>query len=157
MPINKSLKEKNENDYFQMTERINEALKTLRDDHRIPATQNTLATMSGCSRKTLHNRAWAIKELKEIKQARKSKDVENITETSVNLKTKAQIRENLLIEENENLQEQNAILFNKLQESEYHLSQTLKLNSILEAENSYLRKNEKSFKNGLIREIKTGD
>jgi hypothetical protein len=65
--------ERNEADFRDMSVRIAEALERLEIDLTIPATEESLAGLAGCSRGTLRHRGWPLKRLKEIKQSRKEK------------------------------------------------------------------------------------
>jgi hypothetical protein len=64
--------ERNEQDFEDLTRRILDALALIRKDPSIPATQEKLAKLAECTRKTLHNRGWPITELKKIKEERKA-------------------------------------------------------------------------------------
>lgn len=65
--------EKNQADYAEMTGRIELALKKLREDSSIPATEVSLSQLAECSRNTLRNRKYPIEQLKLIKKFRAEK------------------------------------------------------------------------------------
>jgi DNA-directed RNA polymerase specialized sigma subunit len=111
--------ERNEQDFEALTLKIWDVIETIKKSKSIPATQEKLAELVGCTRKTLHNRGWPISELKKIKGERKaSKDSKQKTNTVEHrLSADRHIeREKLLIEQIRNLREQNAKLFDRAQE-----------------------------------------
>lgn len=63
--------ERNKNDFDDMTQRIEDALKMIEDDETIPATEAKLCKLAKCNRGTLRNREWPLDRLKEIKKKRK--------------------------------------------------------------------------------------
>jgi uncharacterized coiled-coil protein SlyX len=113
--------ERNEQDFEDLTRKIWDAIATVKKSRSIPATQEKLAELVGCTRKTLHNRGWPITELKKIKKERKANSdskPKNIT-AEHRLSSENHIaREKLLIGQIRNLQEQNGKLFNQVQELE---------------------------------------
>jgi len=142
---------KNEEDFIKITENIQIALNVIRNDPKIPATQNKLAKLANCSRKTLYNREGVIKELKLIKSERKfakSKHTDNIIDFSRkdNDKTKE-----ILIKKYEH---QNALLFDKIQDLEEQVKELSDINIVLNedkqvllAENTELRSKLRKSKN----------
>lgn len=69
--ISRALQEKNEQDFIEVTRRIQEALARIESDSRLKATQDVLAQLADCSRGTLNNRKWPLDRLREIKAARR--------------------------------------------------------------------------------------
>lgn len=65
--------DRNERDFSDLTSKIREALIKIRLDDSVGATEMSLAKIAGCSRATLANRKWPLKELRAIKAARKAK------------------------------------------------------------------------------------
>lgn len=68
--------ERNLEDFKLITKNITFALEKIANDDSIPATEQSLADLAGCSRGTLRNRIWPLKRLKLIKEARQKKAVE---------------------------------------------------------------------------------
>lgn len=66
--------ERNAQDYFLITQNIDEALKKLEENPNLPVTEVMLAKLAGCSRGTLRNRVYPIEKLKEIKEVRTKKE-----------------------------------------------------------------------------------
>jgi len=64
---------RNEADFQDMSVRIAQAMERLELDDSIPATEASLAGLTGCSRGTLRHRGWPLQRLKEIKKKRKEK------------------------------------------------------------------------------------
>ncbi|WP_150912534.1 hypothetical protein [Marinobacter halotolerans] len=64
--------EKNEQDFDDVTERINEALLKIASDANISATKTKLASLAGVHRNTIRNRGWPEERLQEIKRQRKT-------------------------------------------------------------------------------------
>lgn len=113
--------ERNEQDFEDLTRKIWDAIATIKKTRSIPATQDKLAELVGCTRKTLHNRGWPITELKNIKEERKTNKDIKAKNTTVEHRLSAEkhiTREKLLIGQIRNLQEQNGDLYDRLQESE---------------------------------------
>ncbi|MTI78800.1 MAG: hypothetical protein FH754_15980 [Marinobacter sp.] len=63
---------KNEQNFNDVTERINEALLKIASDSSIKATVTELAEIAGVHRNTINNREWPAKRLKAIKAERKA-------------------------------------------------------------------------------------
>ncbi len=129
--------ERNEQDFEDLTRKIQDAIATIKKTRSIPATQEKLAELVGCTRKTLHNRGWPISELKKIKEERQaSKDgkQKNITAEHKLSVGKHIEREKLLIRQVRNLQEQNGELFDRVQELEDGKARLTDTNKVLEDE-----------------------
>jgi uncharacterized coiled-coil protein SlyX len=112
--------ERNEQDFEELTRKIWDALATIKKN-RYPATQEKLAELAGCTRKTLHNRGWPITELKKIKEERKANKGSKPKNTTAEHKLSSEnhiAREKLLVGRIRNLQEQNCRLFDRVQELE---------------------------------------
>jgi len=113
--------ERNEQDFEELTRKIWDAITIIKKSRTIPATQEELAEMVGCTRKTLHNRGWPITELKKIKEERKAnKDSKSKNTTAEHRLSSANHirREKLLIGRIQNFQEQNGRLFEQVQDLE---------------------------------------
>lgn len=133
---------RNEQDFENLTRRISDALALIRKDPSIPATQDKLAEMAGCTRKTLHNRDWPITELKKIKEERKTNKDGKRKNTTVEHRLSAQKhieREKLLIVQVRNLQGQNGELFDQVQNLEEQKSVLKDTVKVLEEEIIVLR------------------
>ncbi|TYC59508.1 hypothetical protein FMN52_08410 [Marinobacter sp. BW6] len=66
-----SFDEKNEQDFEDVTERINEALLKMASDSAIKTTVSSLAELAGVHRNTIRNREWPLSRIREIKAHRK--------------------------------------------------------------------------------------
>lgn len=66
-----ALQERNEQEFVEVTRRIQKALSLLERDPTLKVTQDALANLANCSRGTLNNRKWPVDRLKEIKADRK--------------------------------------------------------------------------------------
>ena len=64
--------EKNAADFERISKNISLALEKIANDSLIPATEQSLADLAGCSRGTPRNREWPLIRLREIKRERKS-------------------------------------------------------------------------------------
>lgn len=147
--------ERNEQDFEDLTRKIQDAIATIKKTRSIPATQEKLAEMVGCTRKTLHNRGWPIAELKKIKEERKaSKQKNNTVEHRVTAE-KHIAREKLLIGQIRNLQEQNGKLFDEKQELEEQKAILIDTVKVLEDEIIIL-KDEKRKLEREVRQLKQG-
>jgi chromosome segregation ATPase len=147
--------ERNEQDFEDLTKRISAAIAVIEKDQSIPATQDKLAELSGCTRKTLHNRGWPITKLKEIKEQRKAGDCKSkntIAERRLNTETHI-AREKLLIVQVRNLQRQNGELFDRVQDLESEKSVLTDTVKVLEEEIIIL-KNEKQKIERELRQLK---
>lgn len=143
--MNKKLKslpfdERNQQDFETITENIIKALQLIEQNPKIPATQNKLAELSKCSRKTLYNRKGSIEALKEIKKARNSKRMEsslkvaNIAERDNN-ENGSENNSQLI----KNYQTQNGQLFNQVLELKEQVAELLSANSIYEEDTKILK------------------
>lgn len=104
--------ERNDRDFEDMTTRIRDALDLIRKNKSVRATQETLAELAHCSRRTLSLRVWPILELKRIKDSRS-----NHTKS---IKSKATSpspvgSDTRLIRQVKNYQKQNGELFERVQ------------------------------------------
>jgi chromosome segregation ATPase len=59
--------ERNQQDFLDVTGRIEAALEAMRNDRRLKKTEANLAKLSQCSRGTLRNRGWPIETLRKLK------------------------------------------------------------------------------------------
>jgi chromosome segregation ATPase len=141
--------ERNEEDYQKISKNIDAALMKISLNISIPATQDKLATLSGCSRKTLYNRKWAIEALRKIKLERKSEN------NKIQIKKNPSKEEDTSIENYKikidslikNYQSENGLLFDKIQDLEEQNKELISLNKVfaedkesLIKENAQLRK-----------------
>lgn len=128
---------RNEQDFEDLTRRISDALAHIRKNPSIPATQDKLAKIAECTRKTLHNRGWPITELKKIKEERNANKDRKRKNTTVEHRLSAQRhveREKLLIVRIRNLQGQNGELFDHVQNLEEQKSVLKDTVKVLEEE-----------------------
>lgn len=126
--------ERNEQDFEDLTRKIWDALTTIKKIKSTPATQEKLAELVGCTRKTLHNRGWPISELKKIKEERNGSKPKNTTAEHRLNSEKHISREKLLIGQIRTLQEQNGNLFNRVQELEEQKEKLIDTIKVLEDE-----------------------
>lgn len=134
--------ERNEKDFEDLTRKIWDAITTIKKTRSIPATQEKLSELVGCTRKTLHNRGWPVTELKNIKEQRKATQNSNPKKTTVEHRLTSEkhiARGKLLIRRVRNLQEQNGKLFDRVQELEDQKSIAADTVSVLEAEIATLK------------------
>jgi hypothetical protein len=127
----------NEQDFEELTRKIQDAIATIKKTRSIPATQEKLAELVGCTRKTLHNRGWpitALKKIKEERQAKKDGKQKNTTAEHRLSVGKHIEREKLLIRQVRNLQEQNGKLFDQVQGLEEEKETLVDTNKVLEDE-----------------------
>lgn len=93
-----ALERKNDEDFLEITKRIEQALGRIKDDPSLKASQDTLAKLANCSRGTLNNRRWPLEQLVQIKNARKATRSKGTVEAS-GVETEdallARLRENL--------------------------------------------------------------
>jgi uncharacterized protein YlxW (UPF0749 family) len=128
--------QRNEQDFHEMTERIRCALDVVRNTRTLKPTQDTLAKIAGCSRRTLSLRIWPIEVLKQIKLARLQRPQKRRADArSVNSKDS----ERLLEKQVKNYQRQNAELFDRVQDLEEEKSRSDLIISELETELGILR------------------
>lgn len=64
--------EKNNIEFNDVTERINEALLKMQSDHSIKCSISSLAQLASVHRNTINNRVWPLERVKAIKVARKA-------------------------------------------------------------------------------------
>jgi hypothetical protein len=108
--------ERNDQDFEELTQRIRQALDLVRKNRSLKPTQNTLARLAQCSRKTLHLRRWPVEQLKSIRNQRLSNPESGRGKT----KTKHEApTENQLIAQIRNYQSQNGKLFDQVQYFEH--------------------------------------
>lgn len=86
-----ALQEKNEQDFVEVTDRIQSALSQIRSNPKLKATQEILAQLASCSRGTLNNRRWPLEELKKIKTARKTSPRSTTDDSALASKTESRI------------------------------------------------------------------
>jgi hypothetical protein len=67
-----ALREKNDQEFIEITIRIQNALSQIEGNPKLKASQGVLAQLAKCSRGTLNNRKWPLEKLRAIKHARKS-------------------------------------------------------------------------------------
>lgn len=89
--ISTALQEKNEQEFVEVTRRIQEALAQIESTPKLKATQDALAQLADCSRSTLNNRRWPLERLKEIKTARKIPKATKLDESAVEDKIESRI------------------------------------------------------------------
>lgn len=104
--------ERNQRDFEELTARIQHSLNLIRKNHHLKATQETLAEVAHCSRRTLSLRVWPILELKRIKDSRSNhiKAGESKAESPSSVGTDTR-----LIGQVKNYQIQNGKLFEQVQ------------------------------------------
>lgn len=121
--------ERNQRDFDDMTTRIRDALDLIRKNKSLRVTQDALAELAQCSRRTLSLRVWPILELKKIKDARSNhiKAVEGKADVLTTVKT-----DSLLITQVKNYQIQNGELFDRLQNLEEDKARLVVVISTLE-------------------------
>lgn len=150
--------ERNEQDFEELTQKIWDAITAIKKTRSIPPTQEKLAGMAGCTRKTLHNRGWPITELKKIKEERKAnkdnKPKNTTAEHRLNSETHI-AREKLLIRQIRNLQEQNGKLFDQVQELEDQKAGLIDMTKVLENEIVILKDENRKLEREL-RQFKQG-
>lgn len=145
--------ERNEQDFQNLTRRISDAITTIKKSRSIPATQEKLAELASCTRKTLNNRGWPISELKKIKEERKARKLKNTAiEHNVGMEQPIS-REKMLIGQIRNLQEQNSKLFDRVQELEEQKETLASAAKVLEDEIAAI-KDENQKLHGELRKLK---
>lgn len=103
------LRKKKTEQFDRVTQSIESALSTLQGSPDRKATAAVLADLAGVSRRTLYNRKWPIQHLKIIKEDRNS-ELEASTSSENESETKS------CEEVVETLQQENAVLFHKLED-----------------------------------------
>lgn len=86
-----ALQEKNEQEFVEVTRRIQDALARIESDPKLKASQDVLAKLANCSRGTLNNRKWPLDQLRKIKDARKAPVKLAIDETASIAKEESRI------------------------------------------------------------------
>ncbi|WP_295003476.1 hypothetical protein [uncultured Dechloromonas sp.] len=86
-----ALQEKNEQEFVEVTRRIQDALARIESDPKLKPTQDVLAKLADCSRGTLNNRKWPLDQLRKIKGARKAPLNVTIEETASGAKEESRI------------------------------------------------------------------
>ncbi|PKO40367.1 MAG: hypothetical protein CVU33_02490 [Betaproteobacteria bacterium HGW-Betaproteobacteria-6] len=86
-----ALQEKNEQEFVEVTRRIQDALARIESDPKLKASQDVLAKLANCSRGTLNNRKWPLDQLRKIKDARKTPVKLAIDETAAIAKEESRI------------------------------------------------------------------
>lgn len=121
--------ERNQRDFNDMTARIRDALDLIRKNKNLRATQDVLAELAQCSRRTLSLRVWPILELKKIKDARSNHI--NAVERKADVRNAVKT-DSLLIKQVKNYQAQNGELFYRLQNLEEDKARSIAVISTLE-------------------------
>jgi hypothetical protein len=131
--------EKNQLDFDEMTERIRTALDAIRKNKSLKATQNTLAKLAHCSRRTLSLRRWPVEELKRIKNQRNPEPAEIKSVASAKRILRTTQSEAQLIGQVRTYQAQNGTLFDRIQGLEEDKSRSALIQTTLEAQLSGAR------------------
>ena len=66
--------QKNSDDYEANTLSLKKALSDIKGNKTLKATIAQLSEMTGIHRNTISNRVWPVQKLKQIREARKTKD-----------------------------------------------------------------------------------
>jgi uncharacterized phage infection (PIP) family protein YhgE len=154
--------EKNQEDFIKLTERILDALEKISKNKAIPATQEKLRELSGCSRKTLHNRIWPVIKLKEIKAARKASNEDKPKKITPEHRLDVEVhinRETQLVEQIRNYQDQNGKLFDQVQDFQEQVAVLTDLNKVLENDVNELKAEIRKLRSELrkVQENKRGN
>lgn len=152
MAVNSQLQKKNEEDFERITQNIHAALEKLRASRSLSATQEKLSELAGCSRKTLENRGWPLQELKRIKEQRKvnRETREHPAKDQLSVENRLK-REQLLIQRVENLQDQNAKLFDQVQRLEEKLEDARRLFEVQDRDFTFVKEEKRKLENELRR------
>ena len=124
-----SLEEYKSDNYAGMTERLDGALSILRENASLPATQEVLAQLAGCSLRLLHTpkRKWVLTELTDIKdKRRKTSTVSDGPPTSESATDDLQKLADLLEKQNAHICElmgQNGELFREAEQLKAKISE----------------------------------
>lgn len=144
---NLPFEERNHADFEIVTTRIVAALEQIEKSAAIPATSEKLAELSACSRKTLYNRSWPLEKLSLIKSARK---LEKQKKTAEAIELKGSVaqksREDLLVEEVNNLRGENGKLFERVQVLEEQLNGAQRVAKALQQDMELLKTKSASSK-----------
>jgi hypothetical protein len=89
--ISAALQEKNDQEFIDVTRRIQNALARIESDQKLKPTQDVLAKLAECSRGTLNNRKWPLDQLRKIKDARKAPVQLTVEETASGAKEESRI------------------------------------------------------------------
>ena len=73
MTTQQAYDEKNQQDYDDVTKRLNQALTEIEKNPKLPATQTEVARLSGVHRNTVRDREFPKTKLEDIKKSRKEK------------------------------------------------------------------------------------
>lgn len=141
--------EKNAADYKEVTKRIDAAISVLECDDSIPATESSLAKLSGCSRGTLRNRVQPILRLKKIQLERKQENLRKAEEGRKSpLTTEAKLlgEARSLKEQLNNSRGEVAIWIDKYQEEKSKVVKSARANRLLKAENQALSEENENLK-----------
>lgn len=131
--------ERNERDFEEMTDRIRSGLESIRKSNSLKATQDSLARLAHCSRRTLNLRRWPIDELKRIKVQRQTLHQESKKEAAHKNRSTTLEKEKQLIKQIRNYQEQNGRLFDRVQILEEGHTASAVIRTALEREIDSLR------------------
>ncbi|MBC8752171.1 MULTISPECIES: hypothetical protein [Paraburkholderia] len=142
-----SLEEYKSDKYAGMTERLNSALSTLRENPTLPATQEIVAQLASCSLRLLHTpkRNWVLTELSDIKdKRRKTSTVSDGPPTGESATGDLQKLSDLLEKQNAHISElmgQNGELFREAEQLKAKISEMNTAVSDGESELNVLRVN----------------
>jgi len=106
--------ERNDRDFEDLTNRIRNGLDLIRKTKSLKPTQDTLAKLAKCSRRTLSLRRWPVEELKKIKHP-PFVDRQSQTVAGAIKKGKGETPLTQLINQIRNYQDQNGQLFDRVQ------------------------------------------
>ncbi|URQ87234.1 hypothetical protein J8Z28_04920 [Pseudoalteromonas sp. SCSIO 43088] len=87
--------EKNQLDYDEYTRKLNDALNEISKNTKLKATINEVARLSGIGRNTVRDRGFPKKRLKEIKEERKKKALEEKKQKQTELEIITEERDKL--------------------------------------------------------------
>jgi hypothetical protein len=128
--------ERNIADFVQIGKNISLAVDQIAADKTIPATEESLANLAGCSRGTLRNRQWPLVRLREIKQARKTEAEKKLSERQ---KEKPKSTEAELVDQLNASRTEAARWYDKNQELGAENSKLRRQNVLLQQQNDALR------------------
>lgn len=104
---------RNERDFDEMTDRITAGLETLRKRKSLKPTQENLAKLAECSRRTLSLRRWPVEQLKIIKEGKASTKTCRQNSEPKPLQSDFSVSKQL-----KNYQQQNGELYSQVQDLE---------------------------------------
>jgi len=130
--------ERNDRDFEDLTNRIRNGLDLIRKTKSLKPTQDTLAKLAKCSRRTLSLRRWPIEELKKIKSPAFI-GCQNQTVTAATRKGRGETPLSLLISQIRNYQDQNGQLFDRVQYLEEEQATSALIKKSLEQQLEALR------------------